>query len=355
MNLIQQITTNSTPFVIFGAQVVAYGAYRAILGLCGRKPECFVVSSLDNNPVEIDGVSVRTPDAISKDWLVIIGVTELLQAEIIATLTEKGYQNFFVLTQEEEHKLMAAYYQCEGRFTVADTKSEQQENPKNPDGFVMYTVGNHRDKPLENPPILNDYECPIQAGAALSEKRIATLADNSGDNISDKNKQYCEMSAVYWIWKNTTQEWTGIEHYRRRLLVEPQMLKNDVDAILPLPYMCYPNTVTQFRRFVSEDVLQLLLQTLEELHPGKYPKYREILYGQYQYTYNMTCTRREVFEDYCRWFFEITEHMETKAEQVPEIKDTRALSYVAEVLTNLYFMDNEKNWRIAHVEKRIYT
>jgi len=355
MNLIQQLTTNLTPFVIYGAQVVAYGAYRAILGLCGRKPECFVVSSLENNPKEIDGVPVRTPEAISKEWLVIVGVTELLQAEIIESLKEKGYQNFFALTQAEEHKLMVAYFQSEGLFPVANAKLEQQEKTKNSDEFVMYAVGNHRDKPLKNPPVLKDYEYPIQAGAALSEKRIATLLDNSGNNISDKNKQYCEMSAVYWIWKNTTQEWTGIEHYRRRLLVKPQMLKSDVDAILPLPYMCYPNTVTQFRRFVSEDVLQLLLKTLEVLHPEKYLKYREILYGQYQYTYNMTCTRREVFEDYCRWFFEITEHMETKAEQVPEIKNTRALSYVAEVLTNLYFMDNDKEWNILHVEKRIYT
>lgn len=355
MSIIQEIATSVQPFVIYGAQVVAYGAYHAIKELCGRKPECFVVSSLENNPREIDGIPVLTLDAVLPEWLVVVGVTELVQPEIIAVLEEKGYHNRFVLTQNEEHKLMSAYYQSKGIFPVVKAVEEMAEEQKKQKGFVLYEVGNHRDKPLQNPPQLKGYEQPIQAGAALSEMRIAGVLDNTGENISDKNKQYCEMSAVYWIWKNTKHDWTGIEHYRRHLHIQPEMLQDDVDAILPLPYMSYPNTVTQFRRFVSEDVLQLLLQALQELHPKQYEAYRKILYGTYQYTYNMQCTRREVFEDYCKWFFEITEYMENKAEQVPEIKNTRALSYVAEVLTNLYFMHNEKNWHIFHVEKSIYT
>ena len=222
--------------------------------------------------------------------------------------------------------------------------------------FVPYEVMNDRDKPLDHHPELFEHETPIQAGAAIAERSIADLKDNTGINISDKNRMYCEMSAVYWIWKNTEHDWIGIEHYRRHLLVRPEMLTVDVDAIMPLPYICYPHEMAQFLRFTTEHVRDALLRALEELHPEEFEDYRAILYGKYQYTYNLVCARRYVFDNYCRWFFEITEYMEEKyASGVPELVETRALSYVAEVLTNLYFMYHQKDLRIRHVEKAIYT
>lgn len=348
MSLLEHLANHPGPFAIYGAQVVAYGACRAIWELCGRKPECFAVTRLEGNPEEIDGVPVRTPEALRKDWLVIVGVTELLQGEIVSGLRAEGFENLFVLTQHEEHRLMSAYFARIGRFPPAEEGREPETD------VVLYEVRNHRDQPLGTRPALRDFERSIQAGAALSDKRVAPLTDDSGDNISAKNKQYCELSATYWVWKNTNHAWTGIEHYRRHLLVTPEMLDAGVDAILPLPYLCYPNTMAQFRRFVSEDVQRALLRALKTLHPLEYRDYEEILYGPYQYTYNIFCAKRAVFEDYCEWFFQITEYMETMSEEVPEIRETRALSYVAEVLTNLYFMYNRRGWNIRHTGKEIY-
>ena len=45
-------------FAIYGAQVVAYGAYRAIRHLAGKSPACFLVSDPAGNPAEIDGIPV---------------------------------------------------------------------------------------------------------------------------------------------------------------------------------------------------------------------------------------------------------------------------------------------------------
>lgn len=351
MHLSEWLSSNSGSFIIYGAQVVAYGAYKAILGLYQRQPDCFAVSSRKNNPGAIEGVPVRTPEALPRELPVLVCVTELLQEEILAELQRKGFRNVFVLTQHEEHLLMSAYFRSIDRFPVA---RETAGNSAHRDDFVMYEVKNHRDVPLQSPPGLQPFEVTIQAGAALTKERIGELADDTGENISDKNRQYCELSATYWIWKHTDHGWTGIEHYRRHLLVKPEMLGSGVDAILPLPYICYPDTMTQFSRFASGDVKQALFRALKALHPREYERYRSILYGPYQYTYNLLCARREVFRDYCRWFFEITEYMEAMAGEVPEIKTTRALSYVAEVLTSLYFMDNSKSWNILHTEKGIY-
>ena len=125
--------------------------------------------------------------------------------------------------------------------------------------FVMYEIRNDRDKPLKEPPTLFPYEKPIQAGAEVANTIITDITDNTGIHISLKNRQYCEMTAVYWIWKNTNHDWIGIEHYRRHLLVRPEMLTNDVDVIMPLPYICYPNEAAQFLRFTTKNVFKALL------------------------------------------------------------------------------------------------
>lgn len=318
-------------FVIYGAQVIAYGAYVAIKYLSNKTPECFVVSCVNDNPGEIEGIPVRTLDAVGKDTLVIIGVTELLQDEIKHVLAKNGYIHTVTLTQHEEHLLMSRYYSSVGTFPLLENK------PGPAVDLMMYESHSRKDKALNSPPVLYPWETIIYA------------------DDYPKNLQYCEMSAVRWIWQNADADWIGIEHYRRHLLVAPELLSDDVDAVLPLPYICYPNEIAQFRRFISEDVLQVLLKALRILHPGQYDDYMKILNGHYQYTYNLLCAKREVFDQYCAWFFNITEYMETLAGEAPEIAETRALSYVAEVLTNLYFMSNEDNLKIRHTEKAIYT
>lgn len=41
---------------------------------------------------------------------------------------------------------------------------------------------------------------PIQVGAAL-HPALGYVPDNTGYNISDKNPNYCELTALYWAWK----------------------------------------------------------------------------------------------------------------------------------------------------------
>ncbi|MGE4443315.1 MAG: DUF4422 domain-containing protein [Desulfomicrobium sp.] len=59
---------------------------------------------------------------------------------------------------------------------------------------------------------------PIQGGRAASKTHLDMLGDHTGENISQKNDRYCELTALYWIWKNTATEWVGFCHYRRYFL-----------------------------------------------------------------------------------------------------------------------------------------
>ncbi len=347
-------------YVIYGAQVVAVGTREAVKYLTGKEPKCFAVGNSSGNstypmgnPESIDGIKVVPIEDVLKDTFIVVAVTELIQKEVLPFLESQGYKNVFPMTQHEEFLLMSEYYKQIGKFPVIDNAATATDGTQD---LAIYEVKNDRDKALDFHPELFSYEKTIQAGAALADVSIADIHDDTGINISKKNRMYCEMSAVYWIWKNTDHDWIGIEHYRRHLLVKPEMLKCDIDVIMPLPRICYPHEMAQFLRFTTEDVMNALFKALEALHPEEYENYKSILFGKYQYTYDMVCARRYVFDNYCRWFFEITEYMEREfGSSVPELLNTRALSYVAEVLTNLYFMSHQKDLRIRHVEMAIYT
>ena len=64
--------------------------------------------------------------------------------------------------------------------------------------------------------LMPDKDCylPVQVGSAL-HKAVGYTPDNTGDNISEKNPYYCELTGLYWAWKNLPADVLGLVHYRR--------------------------------------------------------------------------------------------------------------------------------------------
>ena len=71
-----------------------------------------------------------------------------------------------------------------------------------------------------------DYEFPISAcyrpifvgKRANALKNEGFYQDNSGINIAEKNSGFCELTGLYWAWKNgvfENNEYVGLVHYRR--------------------------------------------------------------------------------------------------------------------------------------------
>ena len=62
----------------------------------------------------------------------------------------------------------------------------------------------------------NELYMPLQVGKATSKVDLGFQGDDTGDNISAKNPNYCELTGLYWAWKNLKDvDYIGLAHYRR--------------------------------------------------------------------------------------------------------------------------------------------
>ena len=181
--------------------------------------------------------------------------------------------------------------------------------------------------------------------------RIAAITDHTGDNISIKNANYCELTALYWIWKNKLcldigTAYYGLFHYRRLLDISDEdllrMQQERVDVVLPYPTIHEPDMAEHHSRYIQETDWQTLLQVLGELHPDDEAAFREVLKQPYMYNYNILVARKNVLKDYCEWLFPILERIEEHSSPAGRKRADRYIGYLGENLLTLYFMTNTK-------------
>lgn len=167
-------------------------------------------------------------------------------------MEETGFKRIYPVTAEMDLWLRNAYvekyYRSIGRdFIKLDGLKERNGISQKRLQEKVYVVRSVSDRPLLQEYPLASYETEIQAGAALTGTVLSPgiLTDDTGDNISVKNKQYCELTALYWIWKHAKEEIVGLEHYRRHFILPPNWMKimqdNEIDVILPVPLYVLPN------------------------------------------------------------------------------------------------------------------
>lgn len=344
---------------IYGAGMVGVSVYYALKALY---PYCrvvsFIVSRQEGNPVEIDGIPViALADFTATDVTILVAVPENYHPEIVAALKKvqlqkAQFQDIICIDSKAEAALMERYYEeyyKENRtfrtlrsFDCGIDKAE----------IAVFASCFYKDKPLKKSYKLPEWVKPIQSGAVLTDMKIAECRDDSGENISRKNVNYSELSAMYWIGKHAHSEYLGLFHYRRILNVSEEDLfrlgKNDIDVILPYPTIHYPNCFEHPRRYLTEADWRAMLQALKECAPDYAEALSDIFSGQYFYNYNMLIAKEQVFQDYCGWLFPILQRTEELSVPRGWERSDRYIGYMGESLTTLYFMKNRDKLKIAH-------
>lgn len=122
----------------------------------------------------------------------------------------------------------------------------------------IYVACSIYDKPLQDSYTFIKEELSLQVGAALTRERISAdaIPDYEGENISDRNKQFCELTGLYWIWKNACEDYVGLVHYRRHFLLPDNWLERMIG--IGLMYSClYRYMLRQtLRRTIKRGILR---------------------------------------------------------------------------------------------------
>ncbi len=359
--------------VVFGAQGYALGTYEALKTLYPKSDVLFfLVSKLEKNASVLDGIPVREIASVSleltqeeiKSMHVIIATPENIQPEIEETLENYGFKNHIRLTSERWGEMMKLFHAKYGQFMPLTSLPVGCSLP-----FVrIFMAKSHKDRPLKNVPILPDYIYPVQVGAANTDIKIADYADNRGDNISEKNVNYSELTGLYWMWKNKLSargvlegdegQYYGLAQYRRMLVFSDDDLlrlkSNDVDVVLPYPMPYEPNIHAHHERYLKDVDWNALLEALRELQPEYADAFEDVLNQRYLYNYNVILAKKSVLRDYCEWLFPILQRVEELSEPKGCDRADRYIGYMGETLETLYFMKNADRLNIVHTLCKLF-
>lgn len=241
-----------------------------------------------------------------------------------------------------------------GRCAEHDNYSEEQisgiEKLAN-----IYAIKCHVDKPVPHP-IPCAYIKEIQAGAALTKQRICDCTDDTGDNISDKNRDFSECSAIYWIWKNgLKKEYTGIYHYRRYLDVSTEdlqcQLEKGTTLINTIPCIMYPsNKVFFVSWFLYEYDWLLMMNMIRKLKPEYYETARKFENSHFYLANNIFIMKTEWFDKMCKFVFDVLLEIDRHyAERRVERQD-RYAGFLFEVMYSIFVMHHAKEMKIAYAD-----
>lgn len=208
---------------------------------------------------------------------------------------------------------------------------------------IQILVATHKPYAMQK----SDLYLPIQVGKKQAKSQIGDfIGDDTGDNISEKNPVFCELTALYWAWKNLDAEYIGLAHYRRHFGNPKGHEGNDIVVSTDVQDVkTATKAIPKLQKTLSRSATEKLLQSTDVILPKKRNYYIENLYDHYcktmdpeplikvreiiaqqcpeyliefdllkqrrnMHAFNMLIMKKNILNDYCNWLFPILFELE---------------------------------------------
>ena len=171
---------------------------------------------------------------------------------------------------------------------------------------------------------------PLQVGAE-GKNDLGYEKDNTKDNISLKNPYFCELTGLYWAWKNLKEDYIGLAHYRRHFASkkinkkdlfnsvltkeEASKLLNNTDIIVPKKRNYYiENLYSHYEHTMYIEPLDITGQILQERYPEYMLEFDKLKTRRSAHMFNMFIMKKDKLDEYCTWLFDILFELEKRVD-----------------------------------------
>lgn len=209
-------------------------------------------------------------------------------------------------------------------------------------------------------PKLQGYQ-PLQVG--LSEQNFSGyIRDNTGKNIASRNPNYCELTAMYWIWKNVHANVKGLVHYRRFFssksinftqaqkinhiisLKDINSILNHYDMIIPKKRHYYIETMwSHYNNSHKIISLELTRKIIKNDYPSYLHAFDITMNSRSAHMFNMMIAKSKAFDAYSTWLFDILFKLEDQLNISNWSKsEARVYGYVSELLLDVWLKKHKE-------------
>ena len=213
----------------------------------------------------------------------------------------------------------------------------------------------------------DDVYLPIHVGKE-NKDNLGYIGDNTGNNISIKNPNYCELTAIYWAWKNLKADYVGLVHYRRYFTKhnfrncekkkQDILLRNDfenilkyIDIIVPDKRKYYIETIrSHYNHSYYEKDLNETENIIKEIYPDYLVAFYKVMNRTWAHMFNMFVMRKDYFDEYCEWLFSILFELEKRIDiSNYTIMEARVFGFISELLLDVWLETKQIKYKEVNV------
>lgn len=210
---------------------------------------------------------------------------------------------------------------------------------------------------------------PVQVGKEGKED-LGYQPDNEGENISSKNPYFCELTGLYWAWKNLNANYIGLSHYRRHFSVsgkiskkpddkmqrvinrkETEEILENTDVILPKKRKYYIESLySHYQHTMYIEPLEETRKIIEEKYPNYLTEFDKLQKRTSAHMFNMFIMKKEILMEYCTWLFDILFELEKRMDGTEyDPFHARFFGRVSELLLDVWINTNHIKYKEVKV------
>lgn len=322
-----------------------------------KEPTAFIVTDKSKAPSSIYNKRVYSVDEaktiIKENDAVIVITLEVYHKDIKQSLKTVACNNIYYLSDDAERYITYSFWKYYFKQKGINTKLMPLEHSYEyhiPDNvsICQYCVYSEHDTELMGRFENKTWIVNLLCGAANNRELLSNYRDNTGDNISEYNSYYNELTGLYWVWKNTNDDYSGICHYRRRFesdRVIKAIVEEEYDLILPMPTMVGPDLETYYLNWGEEKYYSTMLDVIKERHNEYYKCALNTVKDVIFIPNNICLAKRDILNDYCEFLFDVVFEVEKRLENYKGKKQSRC--WLSEHVSTIYFMRHLNDYKTA--------